>query len=71
MSTLAQALLSAPIPIATMALLLRYGPSALVFLLAGVVAVLMPGRRGERALAVLRLLRAAAPRRGVRGSSRE
>ncbi|QIZ35032.1 hypothetical protein [Saccharopolyspora sp. ASAGF58] len=70
MSPLLQALLSAPLPIATVALLLRYGPSALVFLLAGVVAVLIPGKRGERALAVLRLLWAVTPRRGVGGSSR-
>ncbi|SDN18580.1 hypothetical protein [Allokutzneria albata] len=56
MSTSVHVLLSAPVSIALMALSLRYGPSALVFLIAGIVAVLAPGKRGERALAVLRLL---------------
>ncbi|MFB9905087.1 hypothetical protein [Allokutzneria oryzae] len=66
MSTAVQVLLSAPVPIAAVALSLRYGPSALVFLIAGIVAVLAPGKRGDRALAVLRLVRSSAPRRGKR-----
>ncbi|MCP3799126.1 hypothetical protein NLX83_07650 [Allokutzneria sp. A3M-2-11 16] len=63
MSTAVHVLLSAPVPIVTVALVLRYGPSALVFLMAGLVAVLAPGKRGDRALAVLRLVRSAPPRR--------
>ncbi|CCH35399.1 hypothetical protein ABZ816_12410 [Actinosynnema sp. NPDC047251] len=63
MHTAVQLLLNAPVPIATAAVVLRYGPSAVVFLVAGVAAVLVPGPRGERALTVLRLLRATATRR--------
>ncbi|ALG14150.1 hypothetical protein H4W33_005875 [Kibdelosporangium phytohabitans] len=70
MSTLVHVLLSAPLPLATVALLLRYGPSALVFLVAGVMAVIAPGPQGDRALAVLRLLRTSAPPRALRGRRR-
>ncbi|ONI73044.1 hypothetical protein ALI144C_44640 [Actinosynnema sp. ALI-1.44] len=66
MSTLVHVLLSAPLPLATIALLLRYGPSALVFLVAGVMAVIARGPQGERALAVLRLLRTSTPQRASR-----
>lgn len=59
----AQVLLDAPIPIATVALLLRFGPSAILLVIAGAVAVLVPGERGERALAVLRLVRTPGRRR--------
>src|SRR5437899_2321526 len=59
MSASALALFSAPASLAVAALVLRHGPSAVVTLVAGVVAVLAPGKRGDRALAVLRLLRAA------------
>jgi hypothetical protein len=54
-------LVSIPASIGTIVLLLRHGAPALVILIAGVVAVLAPGRRGERALTVLRLLRAPSP----------
>ncbi|GAB3479895.1 hypothetical protein [Amycolatopsis cihanbeyliensis] len=66
MATCAQFLLDAPVPIVTTALALRYGPSALLVLLAGGVAVLVPGQRGERALVVLRLCRRSAPARRKR-----
>lgn len=52
-----EALLAAPAPIVIVLLLVRYLPSALLALLAGAVAVLVADERGERALAVLRLLR--------------
>lgn len=63
MPLLFDVLLNAPIPIATVALLLRYGPSALLAVIAGVVAVLATDERGERALAVLRLVRDSPARR--------
>ncbi|WP_216211304.1 hypothetical protein [Amycolatopsis aidingensis] len=66
MATFAQFLLDAPVPIVTTALALRYGPSALLVLLAGGTAVLTPGRRGERALVVLRLCQQPAPARRKR-----
>jgi len=53
----ALALVSVPASLAVAALLLRHGPSAVLTLVAGVVAVLVPGKCGDRALAVLRLLR--------------
>lgn len=53
-------LASLPASITVITLALRYGPSAVLTLIAGVVAVLVPGRRGDRALAVLRLVRATS-----------
>lgn len=70
MSTLVHVLLSAPLPLATVALLLRYGPSALVFLVAGVMAVIAPGRQGERALVVFRLLHTSTAQRASRNLRR-
>ncbi|MEU4802366.1 hypothetical protein [Actinosynnema sp. NPDC023587] len=63
MHTSVHLLLSAPASIATAAVVLRYGPAAVVFLVAGIAAVLVPGPRGDRALTVLRLLCATATRR--------
>lgn len=56
MSASTYALVSVPASIAVLTLLLRHGPSALLTIVAGVVAVLVPGKRSDRALAVLRLL---------------
>lgn len=53
------ALVSVPASILTVRILLAHGPSAVLTLVAGIVAVLAPGERGRRAFAVLRLLRAA------------
>lgn len=69
MHTLTQLTLSAPVPIATAVVVLRYGPPAVVYLVAGVAAVLLPGPRGARALTVLRLLRTTARRRARAGST--
>ena len=56
MSAFAEFLVVAPMPAVTAAVALRYGPQALVTLIAGVVATLTgDARRGDRALAVLRL----------------
>ncbi|CAM06245.1 hypothetical protein A8924_0068 [Saccharopolyspora erythraea NRRL 2338] len=64
MPVLVDVLVHAPLPIAAVVLLLRYGPSALLVTIAGVVAVLAVGERGDRALTVLRLLRATGQARG-------
>jgi hypothetical protein len=66
MPTFLHVLLDAPVPIAVTALLLRNGPSAVLVLVAGVVAAVVPGKRGARALAVLRVVVSRrAPRRPV------
>lgn len=56
MPTLVQVLTHLPVPLLAIVVLLRYAPSALLVLLAGVVAVAVRGERGERALTVLRML---------------
>ncbi|MEV0676671.1 hypothetical protein AB0I60_09125 [Actinosynnema sp. NPDC050436] len=63
MHTVTQLLLSAPVPIVVTAVVLRYGPSAVVVLVAGLAAALVPGRRGARALAVLRLMHTTTAQR--------
>ncbi|AHI02016.1 hypothetical protein KALB_8659 [Kutzneria albida DSM 43870] len=50
-------LVSVPASIAMITLLLRFGPPALLTLVAGMIAVLASGERGKRALVVLQLLR--------------
>lgn len=53
-----------PVSVLTVLVLVRYGPVALVTVVAGLVAALSRhGRRGQRALDVLTLLH-GAPRRG-------
>lgn len=57
MTMLATALGALPVSLVALALGLRYGPDAVVRLLAGLVAVLTKDKgRGDRALTVLRLL---------------
>lgn len=53
-------LASLPVSITVITLMLRYGPSAVLTLIAGVVAVFVPGKPGDRAFAVLRLLRTSS-----------
>lgn len=72
MLTSAYAAIGVPASIGTAVLLLRNGTPALLTLIAGLVAVLAPGKRGDRALAVLRLMRTPTaigkpepPRRGA------
>jgi len=63
MSAFATVLASIPISLVAVILLLRYGPDAIISLLAGAVAVLSKDKtRGTRALAVLRLLHSRRPR---------
>lgn len=67
MPTLVQVLTHLPVPLVAIVVLLRCAPSALLVLVAGVIAVAVPGERGERALTVLRLLlRRASPTRRSR-----
>jgi hypothetical protein len=61
MSLSVDPLAAVPVSIAVTVVALRYGPAALLTLIAGIVAVLTPHhRRGERALAVLHLLQGAS-----------
>lgn len=48
-------------PVALVAVVLRFGPDAVLRLLAGTVAVLGDEKRGERCLEVLRILRGRDP----------
>ncbi|CAM3458610.1 hypothetical protein KIPE111705_09610 [Kibdelosporangium persicum] len=71
MSTSVELIAAVPVSIATVLLALRYGPFALVTLLAGVVAALTKqSGRGDRALAVLRLLHRSQPRSACKGCRR-
>jgi len=57
MSVFSEFPVSVPLSIATIVVILRYGPTAVVTLIAGVVATLTRHtRRGDRAVAVLQLL---------------
>lgn len=57
MSAFVELVTPASITVATTVVVLRYGPTALITLIAGVVAALSRhSRKGERALAVLTLL---------------
>jgi hypothetical protein len=67
MSVLAEMFTAVPIPMAATVVILRFGPSALVTLLAGAVAVLTRrSEQGERAVTVLRLLRSRPQNRARR-----
>lgn len=58
MSVFTEALTAVPVSLALALIALRFGPSALITLLAGTVAVLTrDSRRGGRALRVLQLFR--------------
>lgn len=60
MSVFGEFVASAPLSIGTLVVILRYGPTAVVTLIAGAVAALTRhAKRGERAVAVLHLLQSA------------
>ncbi|WP_157357411.1 hypothetical protein [Amycolatopsis nigrescens] len=60
MSVFSEFLVSVPLSIAMIVVILRYAPTAVVTLVAGVVAALTSQTsRGERAVAVLQLLHGA------------
>jgi hypothetical protein len=64
MPTLVSVLTSAPASLAAVALLLRYGPSAALILIAGIVAILAGDKRASRAQAVLTMFTSKASCRG-------
>lgn len=70
MSAFVDIVTPASLTVATTAVVLRYGPTALITLIAGMVAALSRhSRKGERALAVLTLLHGSS-RPAVRRRSR-
>jgi hypothetical protein len=69
LSELAGPLVTVGGPVAVVAMVLRFGPDAVLRLLAGTVAVLTRDeKRGERCLDVLRVLRRDGPWRRRKGS---